>query len=616
MDNGTRARLVDLICGKSLNGSVDGSDQGNVVAVGGGVAKVIGLPGVMAGEVLEFFTDVPGREMIGESDLCRVCVGRGVVFNLIEDVIGVVLLSGQRVIVQGGVVKRTGRLLDVPVGEGFVGRVVDGLLEPIDGKPAVSYAKRRLVEAQAPALMARGAVCEPFKTGILAIDALVPIGRGQRELVIGDRQTGKTSIVVDALLHQRDQGVVCVYVAVGQKASSVAVVCALMEQNRAFDYSVVVVSSADAVVAMQYIAPFAGAALAEYFMYRGLAALVVYDDLTKQAVAYRQLSLLLRRPPGREAYPGDVFYLHSRLLERAAKLVEGLGGGSITALPVVETQAGDVSGYIPTNVISITDGQVYLCSKLFNLGVLPAVDVGLSVSRVGAAAQTAAMRKVAGKLRLELVQYRELEKFVKFSSEVDPVAQRLLVKGRSICSLLVQGRYVAEDRFRRCDVMQVYLLCAGVEGCLSGCESRTCLDRFLDCSLPLVIKSGVAAWIAAGMPGAEKLSAAIENSILELYSNGVSRDLKLVDTEFTEAREFLRECLLEYPILSQIFGPSFKDVKGYLFLKTFAASEAEPCPPLGSLVRDFLGVLARQTELTMRGRLIDCIDRGRATAGF
>jgi F-type H+-transporting ATPase subunit alpha len=508
MDNGVRTRLVDLICGESLNkstgGSTDGSDQGNVIAVGGGVAKVDGLSGVMAGEVLEFFSDA------GTPDLRRVCVGRGVVFNLIEDIIGVVLLSGQRVIVQGGVVGRTGRLLDVPVGEGFVGRVVDGLLEPVDGKPAVSYAKRRLVEAQAPALMARGAVCEPFKTGILAIDALVPIGRGQRELVIGDRQTGKTSIVVDALLHQRDQGVVCVYVAVGQKASSVAVVCALMEQNRAFEYSVVVVSSADAVVAMQYIAPFAGAALAEYFMYRGVSALVVYDDLTKQAVAYRQLSLLLRRPPGREAYPGDVFYLHSRLLERAAKLEERLAGGSITALPVVETQAGDVSGYIPTNVISITDGQVYLCSKLFNLGVLPAVDVGLSVSRVGAAAQTAAMRKVAGRLRLELVQYRELEKFVKFSSDVDAAAQRLLIKGRSICSLLVQGRYTAEDRFRRCDVMQVYLLYAGVEGCLSGCGSRTCLDRFLDCSLPLVIKSGVAAWIAAGMPGAEKLSAAIE----------------------------------------------------------------------------------------------------------
>jgi F-type H+-transporting ATPase subunit alpha len=378
----------------------------------------------MAGELLEFEEGTVG-----------------IALNLESDNVGVVLMGVGRDILEGSSVKATGKIAQVPVGDGFLGRVVDALGRPIDGKGDIPSTETRLIEAMAPGIISRQSVCEPLQTGITAIDSMIPIGRGQRELIIGDRQTGKSAVAIDTILNQREDNVVCVYVAVGQKASSVAQALTALEERGGLDYTIIVAANADDPATLQYIAPYTGTALAEYFMYNGKAALVVYDDLSKQAAAYRQMSLLLRRPPGREAYPGDVFYLHSRLLERGAKLSESLGSGSITALPIIETQAGDVSAYIPTNVISITDGQIFLSGDLFNSGIRPAINVGISVSRVGSAAQTKAMKKVAGKLKLELAQFTELEAFSQFASDLDEATQKELARGQRLRELLKQPQY-------------------------------------------------------------------------------------------------------------------------------------------------------------------------------
>ena len=393
------------------------SSVGTVLQVGDGIARVYGLDEVMAGELLEFDDGTTG-----------------VALNLESDNVGVVLMGEGREILEGSSVKATGKIAQIPVGEEFLGRVVNPLALPIDAKGKPNALETRLIESYAPGIIGRQSVCEPMQTGITAIDSMIPIGRGQRELIIGDRQTGKTAVALDTIINQKGQGVVCVYVAIGQKASSVAQVVSVLEDKGALDYTIVVAANADDSATLQYIAPYTGAALAEYFMYKGKATLVVYDDLTKQAQAYRQMSLLLRRPPGREAYPGDVFYLHSRLLERAAKLNADLGGGSMTALPIIETQAGDVSAYIPTNVISITDGQIFLSGDLFN----PAINVGISVSRVGSSAQVKAMKQVAGKLKLELAQFAELEAFSQFASDLDKATQNQLARGQRLREILKQ----------------------------------------------------------------------------------------------------------------------------------------------------------------------------------
>ena len=371
---------------ESYDQEVQIDNVGTVLQIGDGIARVYGLEQVMAGELLEFEDKTIG-----------------IALNLENDNVGAVLMGTGLSILEGSSVRSTGKIAQVPVGDNFLGRVVDSLARPLDGKGDIASTESRLVEAMAPGIITRKSVCEPVQTGITAIDAMIPIGRGQRELIIGDRQTGKSSVAIDTILNQGED-VICVYVAVGQKASSVAAVVTSIEERGASDYTIIVAANADDPATLQYIAPYTGATLAEYFMYNGKATLVIYDDLTKQASAYRQMSLLLRRPPGREAYPGDVFYLHSRLLERAAKLSDDLGGGSMTALPIIETQAGDVSAYIPTNVISITDGQIFLSGDLFNAGIRPAINVGISVSRVGSAAQIKAMKQVAGKLKLELAQ--------------------------------------------------------------------------------------------------------------------------------------------------------------------------------------------------------------------
>ncbi|WP_457567775.1 F0F1 ATP synthase subunit alpha [Desulfurobacterium sp.] len=404
--------------------SIKFEETGVVIKVGDGVARVYGLDDVEYGEVVEF---EDGTE--------------GVAFNLEEDNVGIVLLGEGKGIVEGGKVKRTGRILDVPVGDALIGRVVDALGNPIDGKGDIDYAERRAVERIAPGIVTRKPVHEPLQTGIKAIDALIPIGRGQRELIIGDRQTGKTTIAIDTILNQKRENVICVYCAVGQKRSTVAQTIELLRRLGALDYTIVVSATASEPAALQYLAPFAAVTIAEYFRDTGRAALIIYDDLSKQAVAYREMSLLLRRPPGREAYPGDVFYLHSRLLERAAKLNDELGAGSLTALPIIETKAGDISAYIPTNVISITDGQIFLETNLFYKGQRPAINVGLSVSRVGGAAQIKAMKQVAGKLRLELARYRELEAFSQFASDLDPATRAQLERGRRMMELLKQPPY-------------------------------------------------------------------------------------------------------------------------------------------------------------------------------
>ncbi|MBP2637702.1 MAG: atpA [Firmicutes bacterium] len=403
--------------------SVD--DVGTVIEVGDGIARIHGLEKAMAGELLEFPHEV-----------------FGMVLNLEEDNVGAVLLGGEIEIKEGDTVRRTGRIMQVPVGEAMVGRVVNALGQPIDGKGPINTTEFRPVEYSAPGIADRQSVKEPLQTGIKAIDSMVPIGRGQRELIIGDRGTGKTAIAVDTIINQKGQGVICIYVAIGQKASTVARVVKTLEEAGAMEYTIVVAAAASDSAPLQYLAPYAGVTMGEYFMYKGGAVLCVYDDLSKHATAYRAMSLLLRRPPGREAYPGDVFYLHSRLLERAAKLSAELGGGSITALPVIETLAGDVSAYIPTNVISITDGQIFLEGELFYSGIRPAINAGLSVSRVGGSAQIKAMKQVAGRLRLDLAQYRELAAFAQFGSDLDKATKAQLDRGQRMMEILKQPQYV------------------------------------------------------------------------------------------------------------------------------------------------------------------------------
>jgi F-type H+-transporting ATPase subunit alpha len=422
--------------------SVSVSNVGTVLQIGDGIARVYGLEQAMAGELLQF---EDGTE--------------GIALNLEDDNVGAVLMGEGRGIQEGSTVKATGRIAAVPVGDAMLGRVVNSLGQPIDGKGEIATTETRLIESMAPGIIQRKSVHEPMQTGITAIDAMIPIGRGQRELIIGDRQTGKTAICIDTILNQKGEDVVCVYVAVGQKAASVANVVEVLRERGALDYTVVVAASASEPAALQYLAPYTGATIAESFMYKGKATLVVYDDLTKQAQAYRQMSLLLRRPPGREAYPGDVFYLHSRLLERAAKLSDAMGKGSMTALPIIETQAGDVSAYIPTNVISITDGQVFLSSDLFNSGLRPAINVGISVSRVGGAAQTKAIKKIAGTLKLELAQFDELAAFSQFASDLDAATQAQLARGKRLRELLKQPQFSPLNLAE-----QVAVVYAGVKG--------------------------------------------------------------------------------------------------------------------------------------------------------
>lgn len=409
---------------ENYRSQVDMSQVGRVIQVADGVARIHGLTQTMAGEMLEFSNGVIGLAL-----------------NLEEDNIGCIIMGSFSEIKEGDLVKRTGRIMEVPVGEALLGRVVNALGQAIDGKGPILATGSRAIESPAPGVIDRLSVHEPLQTGLKSIDAMVPIGRGQRELIIGDRQTGKTAIAIDTILNQKDSGVICIYVAIGQKESTVASVVEKLNRFHAMDYTIVVSAAASEPASMQYIAPYAGCAIGEYFMYSGRHVLIIYDDLSKQAVAYREISLLLKRPPGREAYPGDVFYLHSRLLERAARLGEELGGGSMTALPIIETQAGDVSAYIPTNVISITDGQIFLETDLFNSGFRPAINVGISVSRVGGAAQTRAMKRFAGRLRLDLAQYRELETFTQFSSELDKNTMIRLNRGKKIMESLKQPQY-------------------------------------------------------------------------------------------------------------------------------------------------------------------------------
>ncbi|HIB57588.1 MAG TPA: F0F1 ATP synthase subunit alpha [Alphaproteobacteria bacterium] len=432
------------------------AEVGQVLSVGDGIARVYGLDNVQLGEMVEF----PGAI-------------KGMALNLETDNVGIVIFGDDRNIKEGDVVKRTGSIVDVPVGKNMLGRVVDALGEPIDGKGPIEGVERRRIEVKAPGIIPRQSVHEPMQTGLKAVDSLVPIGRGQRELIIGDRQTGKTALAIDTIINQKSinetndesKKLYCVYVAIGQKRSTVAQIVKTLEENGALDYTVVVSASASEPAPLQFLAPYGGCAMGEYFRDNGMHALIIYDDLSKQAVAYRQMSLLLRRPPGREAYPGDVFYLHSRLLERAAKMSDEFGGGSLTALPVIETQAGDVSAYIPTNVISITDGQIFLETDLFYQGIRPAINVGLSVSRVGSAAQVKAMKQVAGSIKLELAQYREMAAFSQFASDLDAATQRLLARGERLTELLKQSQYSplpVEE--------QVVVVFAGVRGYLDNIE--------------------------------------------------------------------------------------------------------------------------------------------------
>ncbi|WP_188235939.1 F0F1 ATP synthase subunit alpha [Sphingopyxis sp. LK2115] len=408
------------------------SEIGSVLSVGDGIARVHGLDNVQAGEMVEFANGV-----------------KGMALNLEADNVGIVIFGSDAEIKEGDQVKRTGTIVDVPVGKGLLGRVVDGLGNPIDGKGPILADKRMRVEVKAPGIIPRTSVHEPVQTGLKALDALVPVGRGQRELIIGDRQTGKTAVAIDTFINQKEinkgddetKKLYCIYVAVGQKRSTVAQIVRQLEENGAMEYSIVVAATASEPAPLQFLAPYTGCTMGEYFRDNGMHAVIVYDDLSKQAVAYRQMSLLLRRPPGREAYPGDVFYLHSRLLERAAKMNSDNGAGSLTALPIIETQAGDVSAYIPTNVISITDGQIFLETNLFNAGIRPAINVGLSVSRVGSAAQTKAMKKVSGSIKLELAQYREMEAFAQFGSDLDASTQKLLNRGARLTQLLKQPQF-------------------------------------------------------------------------------------------------------------------------------------------------------------------------------
>jgi len=442
-----KAQEISEIIKRQLQGyeaEVDLKEAGRVIEVGDGIARIYGLQGAIAGELLQFPGDV-----------------FGLVLNLEEDNVGAVLLGSDILIREGDTVLRTKRIAQVPVGEGLTGRVVDALGQPIDGKGPIASKESRALERYAPGVVDRRSVKEPLQTGLKAIDAMIPIGRGQRELIIGDRGTGKTAIGVDTIINQKGQDMFCFYVAIGQKQSTVAQVVKILEDTGAMAYTTVIVASASESAALQYLSPYTGCAMAEFFRDSGRHALCIYDDLSKHATAYRQMSLLLRRPPGREAYPGDVFYLHSRLLERAAKLNDQLGGGSLTALPIIETQLGDVSAYIPTNVISITDGQIYLESDLFYSGVRPAVNVGLSVSRVGGSAQIKAIRQVAGKLRLDLAQYRELAAFAQFGSDLDKSTLQQLARGQRMVELLKQGQYAPLTVER-----QVAIIFAGSQGLL------------------------------------------------------------------------------------------------------------------------------------------------------
>ena len=447
---------------KEFGKEAEVSEIGQVLSVGDGIARIYGLDNVEAGEMVEFPGDI-----------------KGMALNLEEDNVGVVIFGDDSSIKEGDTVKRTGSIVEVPVGKGLLGRVVDSLGNPIDGKGPIESSEMRRVDVKAPGIIPRQSVNEPMQTGLKAIDSLIPIGRGQRELIIGDRQTGKTAVAVDTILNQKEvnasgdekEKLYCIYVAIGQKRSSVAQIVKTLEENGALEYSIVVAATASEPAPLQFLAPFTGCAMGEFFRDNSMHALVVYDDLSKQAVAYRQMSLLLRRPPGREAYPGDVFYLHSRLLERAAKLNDDNGGGSLTALPIIETQANDVSAYIPTNVISITDGQIFLETDLFFQGIRPAVNVGLSVSRVGSAAQTKAMKKVAGSIKGELAQYREMAAFSQFGSDLDASTQKLLARGERLTELSKQGQFspLATEE-------QVVLLYAGVNGYMDTIEVNQISD--------------------------------------------------------------------------------------------------------------------------------------------
>lgn len=481
------------------------AEVGQVLSVGDGIARIYGLDKVQAGEMVEF----PGGI-------------RGMTLNLEEDNVGVVIFGDDRNIKEGDIVKRTGDIVDVPVGKVLLGRVVDALGDPIDGKGPIDASERSLIEVKAPGIIPRKSVHEPMQTGLKAIDSLIPIGRGQRELIIGDRQTGKTAIIVDTILNQKkvndaaaddSEKLYCIYVAVGQKRSSVARLVKVLEENGAMEYSIVVAATASEPAPMQFLAPYTGCTMGEYFRDNGMHAVIFYDDLTKQAVSYRQMSLLLRRPPGREAYPGDVFYLHSRLLERAAKMNDDNGAGSLTALPVIETQANDVSAYIPTNVISITDGQIFLETDLFYKGIRPAVNVGLSVSRVGSAAQVKAMKQVAGSIKLELAQYREMEAFAQFASDLDASTQQLLARGARLTEVLKQGQfspYAMEE--------QVVSLFCGVNGYLDGIEVRDVV-RFEQAMLDSIRENG--ADILAAIRADEAVSEETEeklNSFLDDFT--------------------------------------------------------------------------------------------------
>ena len=453
--------------------SVDINETGTVISYADGVAQVYGMSNVMAGEMVEFEDGT-----------------QGLVLNLEEASVGVVLLGQSEQLREGMSVKRLGKLLSVPVGDAVIGRVVNALGEPIDGKGPIEAAEHRFVEEKAPGIMERKSVHEPLATGIKAIDALVPIGRGQRELIIGDRQTGKTTVALDAIINQKGNGVICIYVAIGQKESTVAQVVRRLEEHGAMDYTIVVSATAAEAAALQYLAPYTGVTMGEYFRDNARHGLIVYDDLSKHAVAYREMSLILRRPPGREAYPGDVFYLHSRLLERAAKLNDDEGAGSLTALPIIETQAGDVAAYIPTNVISITDGQIFLETDLFNSGIRPAINVGLSVSRVGGAAQIKATKQVAGTLRLDLAQYRELQAFAQFASDLDELSRNQLERGQRMVEVLKQSAFspLAAEQ-------QALIIFAGNEGFLDDFDAsfvvkfETELYPFVEASYPQIFEN-------------------------------------------------------------------------------------------------------------------------------
>ncbi len=499
-----KAEEIGKILVKQLEGvgtEIDFSEVGTVISVGDGIAKVYGLERAMAGELLQFENGM-----------------YAMVFNLEEDSVGIVLFGDSTEVKEGDEVRRTKRIVSVPVGEALIGRVVNALGEPLDNKGPIENNGFFPVERIAPGIIDRRSVHEPLQTGLKAIDSMIPIGRGQRELIIGDRQTGKTAVAIDTIINQKGQDVICIYVAVGQKKSTVAQVVKRLEEEGAMDYTVVVAATASDAAPLLYLAPYSGCAMGEYFMDNGKHVLLVYDDLTKHAAAYREISLLLRRPPGREAYPGDVFYLHSRLLERAAKLNEEKGSGSLTALPIIETQAGDVSAYIPTNVISITDGQIYLETDLFHSGVRPAVNVGLSVSRVGGSAQIKAMKKISGTLRLDLAQYRELAAFAQFGSDLDAATQKQLTRGARLTEILKQSQYQPLSVEK-----QIVVIYAGTKGFLDDLE----LDQINS------FESGLMTYIETRDPGilegirtekqlTEELTTSIEQAITEFKKDFLS----------------------------------------------------------------------------------------------